>query len=65
MPPQAQNGKDLLLVAWTPGELEDPLIDARVQRLGPIEDDVLTRDGIVIRHYYHRLAFGYRFRAGE
>ncbi|HEY2779175.1 MAG TPA: glycosyltransferase family 39 protein [Steroidobacteraceae bacterium] len=65
MPPQAQNGRNLLLVAWTPGELEDPLIAARVQRLGPIEDDVLTRDGIMIRHYYHRFAFDYRFRAGE
>ncbi|HEV7357121.1 MAG TPA: glycosyltransferase family 39 protein, partial [Steroidobacteraceae bacterium] len=65
MPPQAQNGRNLLLVAWTPGELEDPFIGARVQRLGPIEDDVLMRDGIVIRHYYHRLAFNYRFRGEE
>ena len=65
MPPQAQNGRTLLLVAWNPGELEDGVIDARVQRLGPIEDDVLTRDGIVIRHYYHRLAFNYRFRGDE
>ena len=62
MPPQAQNGRNLLLVAWTPGELEDPFIGAHVQRLGPIEDDVLTRNGIVIRHYYHRLALNYRFR---
>ncbi|HEX3602896.1 MAG TPA: glycosyltransferase family 39 protein [Steroidobacteraceae bacterium] len=65
MPPQAQNGRNLLLVAWTPGELEDQIIHARVQRLGPIEDEVLMRDGIVIRHYYHRLAFDYRFRAVE
>ena len=65
MPPPAQNGRNLLLVAWSPGELEDRFIDARVERLGPIEDDVLTRDGIVIRHYYHRLAFNYRFRGGE
>jgi dolichol-phosphate mannosyltransferase len=65
MPPQAQNGRNLLLVAWTPGELEDPLIEARVQRLGPIEDDVLTRNGVEVRHYYHRLAFNYRFRGVE
>jgi dolichol-phosphate mannosyltransferase len=62
MPPQAQEGRNLLLVAWTPGELDDPYIRARVDRLGPIEDDVLTRNGIIIRHYYHRLAFNYRFR---
>jgi dolichol-phosphate mannosyltransferase len=65
MPPQEQNGRNLLLVAWSPGELQDPFIAARVQRLGPIEDDVLTRDGIIIRHYYHRLAFNYRFRGHE
>ena len=65
MPPQAQNGRNLLLVAWTAGELEDRFIDARVQRLGPIEDDVLMRNGIVIRHYYHRLAFNYGFRGDE
>jgi dolichol-phosphate mannosyltransferase len=60
MPPQAQEHRNLLLVAFSPGELEDKSIHAQVERLGPIEDDVLTRDGIIIRHYYHRLAFGYR-----
>jgi hypothetical protein len=60
MPPQAQEHRNLLLVAFSPGELEDKSIHAQVERLGPVEDDVLTRDGIIIRHYYHRLAFGYR-----
>lgn len=62
MPPKAQDGRNLLLVAWSPGELDDKYIHARVERLGPIEDDVLMRDGILIRHYYHRLAFNYRSR---
>ena len=62
MPPKAQDGRNLLLVAWSPGELDDKFIRARVERLGPIEDDVLTRNGIVVRHYYHRLAFNYRSR---
>jgi dolichol-phosphate mannosyltransferase len=60
MSPQAQEHRDLLLVAFSPGELEDKSIHAQVERLGPIEDDVLWRDGIIVRHYYHRLAFGYR-----
>ncbi len=60
MPPKAQEHRNLLLVAFSPGELEDKSILAQVERLGPIEDDVLTRDGIIIRHYYHRLAFDYR-----
>jgi dolichol-phosphate mannosyltransferase len=63
MPPEAQEHRDLLLVAWTQGELEDKAIEAHVSRLGPIEDDVLVRDGILIRHYYHRLAFDYRSAA--
>ena len=61
MPPKAQEHRNLLLVAWTQGELEDKAIAAHVERLGPIEDDVLVRDGILIRHYYHRLAFDYRY----
>jgi dolichol-phosphate mannosyltransferase len=65
MPLKDLQGRNLLLVAWTPGELEDPNIGARVERLGPIEDDVLTRDGILIRHYYHRLAFNFRTRPEE
>jgi dolichol-phosphate mannosyltransferase len=63
MPPAAQEHRNLLLVAWTQGELEDKAIEAHVGRLGPIEDDVLARDGILIRHYYHRLAFDYRSAA--
>ncbi len=60
MPPKLQEHRNLLLVAWSPGELEDKAIEAQVARLGPIEDDLLVRDGVVIRHYYHRLAFDYR-----
>jgi dolichol-phosphate mannosyltransferase len=63
MPPEAQEHRNLLLVAWTQGELEDRAIEAHVGRLGPIEDDVLVRDGILIRHYYHRLAFDYHAAA--
>ena len=65
MPANAQAGRNLLLVAWTAAELQDPYIAERVERLGPIEDDVLMRNGIFIRHYYHRLAFNYRFRPEE
>jgi dolichol-phosphate mannosyltransferase len=62
LPPKSQNGRNLLLVAWSPGELDDKFIHARVERLGPIEDDVLMRGGVLIRHYYHRMAFNYRSR---
>lgn len=62
LPPKSQNGRNLLLVAWSPGELDDKYVRAGVERLGPIEDDVLMRDGVLIRHYYHRMAFNYRSR---
>ena len=65
MPLEAQEHRNLLLVGWTPGDLEDKFIEAHVGQLGPIEDDVLIRDGILIRHYYHRLAFDYRCRCRE
>jgi dolichol-phosphate mannosyltransferase len=65
MPREAQEHRNLLLIGWSPGELEDQAIEAHVGRLGPIEDDILVRDGIIIRHYYHRLAFDYRYRNAE
>jgi dolichol-phosphate mannosyltransferase len=60
VPPGSQEHRNLLLVAFDPRELEDKAIAAHVARLGPIEDGVLSRDGKVVRHYYHRLAFDYR-----
>jgi dolichol-phosphate mannosyltransferase len=62
LPPRSQDGRNLLLVAWTAAELDDKYLHERVQRLGPIEDDVLVRDGVFIRHYYLRMAFNYRSR---
>jgi dolichol-phosphate mannosyltransferase len=62
LPPKLQDGRNLLLVAFSPGELDDKFIHARVETLGPIEDDVLMRNGVLIRHYYHRMAYNYRSR---
>ncbi len=62
LPPKSQDGRNLLLVAWSPGELDDKYVHARVERLGPIEDAVLMRDGVLIRHYYQRMAYNYRSR---
>jgi dolichol-phosphate mannosyltransferase len=59
-PPELQEGRTLLLVAWDPNDLTGETIESHAERLGPVEDDVLTRDGRVIRHYYHRLAYNYR-----
>ena len=64
-PPESQQGRDLLLVAFSAGELSGPDIEAHVEGLGPIEDVPLLRDGRLIRHYYQRLAFSYRSIAGE
>jgi dolichol-phosphate mannosyltransferase len=65
LPPKSLDGRNLLLIAWSPGELDDQFIRAGVERLGPIEDDVLMRDGIIIRHYYHRMAFNYHARNND
>jgi len=59
-PPELQEGRTLLLVAWDPGELTGNAIESHADRLGPIEDEVLRRDGKVVRHYYHRVAYNYR-----
>jgi dolichol-phosphate mannosyltransferase len=64
-PPSSEAGRDLLLVAWDPGELSDALLEPRVERLGPIEEEALQRDGRFVRHYYHRMAYNYRYGSSE
>jgi dolichol-phosphate mannosyltransferase len=59
-PPELQEGRNLLLVAWDPGDLAGKVIESHAERLGPVEDDVLRQDGQTVRHYYHRLAYHYR-----
>jgi dolichol-phosphate mannosyltransferase len=65
MPPESLQHRDLLLVAFSAGELQGLMIESHVDRLGPIEDVVLMQDGSVIRHYYYRLAYDYQSVAGE
>jgi dolichol-phosphate mannosyltransferase len=64
-PPQAEVGRDLLLVAFSPGEISDALLAPSVERLGPIEEEELQRNGRFVRHYYHRMAYNYRYVAPE
>jgi dolichol-phosphate mannosyltransferase len=59
-PPQAEVGRTLLLVAWDPRDLTGQAIESHAERLGAVEDEVLTRDGQVVRHYYYRVAYNYR-----
>jgi dolichol-phosphate mannosyltransferase len=59
-PPELQEGRNLLLIAWDPNELAGKMIESHAERWGPVEDDVLRRDGQVVRHYYHRFAYNYR-----
>ncbi len=58
-PAAQQEGRTLLLIAWDPKDLAGTAIESRAERLGPIEEEVLTRDGHIVRHYYHRVAYNY------
>jgi dolichol-phosphate mannosyltransferase len=59
-PRRLQEGRNLLLVAWDARELRGPTIESHAERLGPIEEEILTRDAHLVRRYYHRLAYNYR-----
>jgi dolichol-phosphate mannosyltransferase len=59
-PAEMQEGRTLLLVAWDPADLTGKAVELHAERWGPVEDEVLRRDGQVVRHYYHRLAYNYR-----
>ena len=64
-PPAAEAGRDLLLVAWDAGELRDAIVEPRAERVGPIQEETLMRDGVFVRHYYHRMAYNYRSAHGK
>jgi dolichol-phosphate mannosyltransferase len=53
-------GRTLLLVAWNPQDLSAQEVTSAADRLDPIHEGTLTRGGRVIRHYYYRVAHGYR-----
>jgi dolichol-phosphate mannosyltransferase len=59
-PAELQEGRTLLLVAWDPQDLTGKIIESHAERLGPVQVNVLTRDGQVVRHYYYRVAYNYR-----
>jgi dolichol-phosphate mannosyltransferase len=59
-PPELQVGRTLLLVAWDREDLTGKTIQSHAERLGPVEDETLSRDGQIVRHYYQRLAYNYR-----
>ncbi len=59
-PLAAERGRTLLLVAWSRDELAGGGLQSSVERLEPISEGIVMRDGEAIRHYYYRLAYGYR-----
>ncbi len=59
-PPEAQEGRTLLLIAWAPGELDGGTFESHAEGWGPVESGVLTVDGRVVRRYFYRLAYNYR-----
>jgi len=59
-PPSALAGRDLLLVGWDVDSLDARVLSSRVDRLGPVVEGTLLHDGRLVRHYFHRAAFGYR-----
>ena len=58
-PAAAQAHRTVLLVSLDPRDLDGKLIESHLDRLGPITDAVLTKDGEIIRPYYYRTGFGY------
>ncbi len=57
--PAAERGRALLLVSWKADDLDSPEVRAGVKELGPLQEGELRRDGLFVRRYYYRFAFGY------
>jgi dolichol-phosphate mannosyltransferase len=58
-PAGLQAGRPLLLVGWNRESLDTPLLREHLDSLEPIEEGSLTRNGFLVRHFYHRVAHGY------
>jgi dolichol-phosphate mannosyltransferase len=63
IPAESQDGRTLLLVALDRSDLEGKEIAPHVERLGPITEAVLTKDGRIVRHYYYRIGYRYSHAA--
>jgi dolichol-phosphate mannosyltransferase len=59
MPAESQDGRTLLLIALDRRDLEGKEIESHVERLGPVIEGVLRKNGQIVRHYYYRI--GYRY----
>jgi dolichol-phosphate mannosyltransferase len=59
-PTAGQRGRQLLLIAWHPADLSDPLVGEHVERLDPIQQGLLTQGRQPIRPFYYRVAYGFR-----
>ena len=59
-PPEACNGRSLVLVSEKRTRLESPVLAARVEVLDPIREILVRRDGAVVGRYFCRVAHGYR-----
>ncbi len=59
-PLAAERGRTLLLVAWSRDELAGGGLQSRVERLEPITEGTVMRGREFVRHYYYRIAYGYR-----
>jgi dolichol-phosphate mannosyltransferase len=59
-PSRAQQGRTLVLIGFKPEDLVGPDIESRAQRLEPLKDGVLTRDGQTICRYYYRVVYNYQ-----
>jgi dolichol-phosphate mannosyltransferase len=58
-PAAGQSGRQLLLIAWNPADLSDQVLGEHVERLDPIQQELLRRDRQPIRPFYYRTAYGF------
>jgi dolichol-phosphate mannosyltransferase len=61
VPAESQEGRTMLLIALDAKDLDGKDIASHVERLGPVREATLTKDGEFVRHYYYRV--GYRYSA--
>jgi dolichol-phosphate mannosyltransferase len=59
IPAESQEGRTLLLVALDARDLSGTDVESHLERLGPVQEAALTREGVAIRHYFYRVGYHY------
>lgn len=59
VPASAVTGKTIMLNDFKPGQLSAKPLEGYFERLGPIDNQLIQKDGGIVGKFYYRVGYGY------